>query len=85
MGEIPSGPLFSVKLCFAVALLTSVGISVGQGTSAPSPVSPPQNVTAPYLYPSASSQPGGSGSTKADVLMARENTRLRFPHTSDPI
>ena len=48
MGEIPSGPLFSVKLWFAVALLTSapVRIFVGQVTSAPPPVSPPQKVSA---------------------------------------
>ena len=51
MGEIPSGPLFSVKLWFAVALLTSVGISVGQVTSAPPPVSPPQKISAPVSAP----------------------------------
>jgi tetratricopeptide (TPR) repeat protein len=75
MGEIPSGPLFSVKLWFAVCLLTSatVRISVGQVTSAPPPASPPQKVSAPVL-----SAPGRKtlsqevpAQTRADVLMAR--------------
>jgi tetratricopeptide (TPR) repeat protein len=75
MGEIPSGPLFSVKLWFAVGLLTSatVRISVGQVTSAPPPASPPQKVSAPVL-----SAPGRKtlsqevpAQTRADVLMAR--------------
>jgi tetratricopeptide (TPR) repeat protein len=74
MGEIPSGPLFSVKLWFAVALLTSatVRISVGQVTSAPAPASAPQKVSAPESAPERKilSQEVPA-QTKADILMAR--------------
>jgi tetratricopeptide (TPR) repeat protein len=74
MGEIPSGPLFSVKLWFAVALLTSVTvqISVGQVTSAPPPASPPQKVSAPVSAPARKTlSQEVPAQTKADILMAR--------------
>ena len=74
MGEIPSGPLFSVKLWFAVALLTSatVRISVGQVTSAPSPASSPQKVSAPVSAPERKILSHEvPAQTKADILMAR--------------
>jgi tetratricopeptide (TPR) repeat protein len=74
MGEIPSGPLFSVKLRFAVALLMSatVCISVGQVTSAPPPASPPQKVSAPESAPERKTLTHEvPAQTKADILMAR--------------
>jgi tetratricopeptide (TPR) repeat protein len=72
MGEIPSGPLFSVKLWFAVALLTSGGLSVGQVTSAPPPVSPPQNVSAPVSAPERKTLSREvPAQARADILMAR--------------
>jgi tetratricopeptide (TPR) repeat protein len=74
MGEIPSGPLFSVKLWFAVALLTAatVRISVGQVTSAPPPASPPQKVSAPVSAPERKTLSREvPAQTKADILMAR--------------
>ena len=74
MGEIPSGPLFSVKVWFAVALLTSatVRISVGQITSAPPPASPPQKVSAPVSAPERKTlSQEVPAQTKADILMAR--------------
>jgi tetratricopeptide (TPR) repeat protein len=74
MGEIPSGPLFSVKLWLAVALLTSaaVRISVGQVTSAPPPASPPQKVSAPVASPERKTlSKEVPAQTKADILMAR--------------
>ena len=47
MGEIPSGPLFSVKLWFAVAVLVSaaVGSTAGQVTSAQTAKNPEQRVS----------------------------------------
>jgi tetratricopeptide (TPR) repeat protein len=68
MGEMPSGPLFRVKLWFAVALLTSGGLSVGQVTSAPPPVSPPQYVSAPERKTLSREFPAQA---RADILMAR--------------
>ena len=71
MGETPSGPLFNVKLWFAVALVTSGGISLGQGTSAP-PGGTPQNVSAPI---SATERKTLNrelpAQARADILMAR--------------
>jgi tetratricopeptide (TPR) repeat protein len=74
MGEIPGGPFFRVKLCFAVALLTSasVRISVGQVTSAPPPVSPPQKVSAPVSAPERKTLSREvPAQARADILMAR--------------
>jgi tetratricopeptide (TPR) repeat protein len=70
MGEIPGGPLFPVKLWFAVALLTSatVRLSVGQVTSAPPSASPPQKVSAPERKTLSQELPA---QTRADILMAR--------------
>lgn len=74
MGEIPSGPLFSVKLWFAVALLTSatLRISVAQVTSAPPPVSPPQKVSAPVSAPERKTLSRElPAQARAEILMAR--------------
>ena len=74
MGEIPSGPLFSVKLWFAVALLTSATLrmSVGQVTSAPPLVSPPQKVSAPvFTAERRTLSQEVPAQAKADILMAR--------------
>ena len=70
MGEIPGGPLFRVKLWFAVALLTSatLSLSVGQVTSAPPPASPPQKVSAPERKTLSQELPA---QTRADIMMAR--------------
>ena len=68
MGEIPSGPLFSVKRWFAVAVLasTAVGVSAGQVTSAQ---------TANNSEQASERRPIGLQQIpveqKADILMAR--------------
>ena len=68
MGEIPSGPLFSVKRCFALAVLASaaVGVSAGQVTSAQ---------TANNSEQASERKPIGLQQIpveqKADILMAR--------------
>jgi tetratricopeptide (TPR) repeat protein len=71
MGEIPSGPFFSVKLWFAVAVLASAAVSVsaGQVTSAQTANSPPQQAPEPGRKPLGLQQIPIE--QKADILMAR--------------
>ena len=71
MGEIPSGPLFSVKLWFAVAVLASaaVGSSAGQVTSAQTANNPEQQASVQERKPLGLRQIPVE--QKADILMAR--------------
>jgi tetratricopeptide (TPR) repeat protein len=74
MGEIPSGPLFSVKLWLAVTLLTSASVPIfaGQLTSAPPQASPPQEISASITAPERKTlSQEVPAQTKADILMAR--------------
>ena len=71
MGEIPSGPLFDVKLWFAVAALASaaVGVSAGQVTSAQTANNPVQQASVQERRPIGLQQIPIE--QKADILMAR--------------
>jgi tetratricopeptide (TPR) repeat protein len=71
MGEIPSGPLFSVKLWFAVGVLASatVGASAGQVTSAQTANNPEQQASVQERKPLGLQQIPVE--QKADILMAR--------------
>src|SRR5271168_1973822 len=75
MGEIPSLPLFNVKLWCAVAILTSAGIhlfaEVSQTPSAQTTASPPQQVSASDAQRKVLSLNPLPAESKADILMAR--------------
>ena len=75
MGEIPSLPLFNVKLWCAVAILTSAGIhlfaEVSQTPSAQTTASPPQQVSASDSQRKVLSLNPLPAEAKADILMAR--------------
>jgi tetratricopeptide (TPR) repeat protein len=71
MGEIPSRPLFNVKLWFAVAILASTTsrMCAGQAPAAQTPNSPPQKTSVTVRKTLGLEElPAGK---KADILMAR--------------
>jgi tetratricopeptide (TPR) repeat protein len=71
MGEIPSRPLFDVRLWFAVAILVSASarLSAGQPSATQTTNSPPQNTTVTARKTLPVDQLPATG--KADILMAR--------------
>ena len=71
MGEIPSRPLFRVKLWFAVAILafTTAGLCAGQPPAAQTTNSPPKN-TSPTTRKTLALEELPADK-KADILMAR--------------